>query len=113
MKRDFELLRQILLCLEADRTVREISGSSRDLVNEHVRILAEAGLVDVSDESTRMRPLLIAVRLTSFGHDFLDLARNAAIWSQVLGKLKQHQIGLSLAALQQALSKASLAAAGL
>src|SRR5689334_12116224 len=113
MKRDFDLLRQILLCLEADRTVREISSPSRDSVGEHVRLLAESGFIDVVDESTRMRPLLVAQRLTSSGHDFLDVARNESVWSRVRAQLKEHEISLSLSALQQALSKAALVAAGL
>lgn len=113
MKRDFELLRQILLCVEADRTVRDIPGNSRDLINEHVRLLAEAGLIDVVDESTRMRSLVVAQRLTSSGHDFLDVARNLTVWSRVRDQMKDHEIGLPISTLQQTLSKACMAAAGI
>lgn len=113
MKRDLALLRQILLCVEADRTIREVTANSRDAVNEHVRLLAEAGFIDVTDESTRVRSLLVAQRLTSAGHDFLNAARNDEVWADVQQCLSDRNISLSLSALEKALCKAGLEAAHL
>ena len=96
MQRDMNLIRDILLAVEAsDEDPRgmidlDIPGRSKKEVAYHVQLLGEAGLLDVRKLSTMgtdgfdCRPK----SLTWPGHDFLDAIRDDGIWSGVLDKLK-------------------------
>jgi hypothetical protein len=95
MKRDMDLVRQILLALESEpdgSTGSEltIDGYSDAQVGYHVLIMMEAGLL-VGAETTSFGsgPEAIASRLTWEGHEFLDAAREPSRWEQakkLLGK---------------------------
>ena len=93
MKRDMDLIREILLQVEeapADGHGVSLKLPEYDpkVVNYHVRLLAEADLIKArtTDHTTytSYRPL----RLTWTGHEFLDAARNERLWSKVKDLLK-------------------------
>lgn len=86
MKLDKELVREILLAVEAAPTddrgaVVEIAGRDPRAVNYHVEILTEAGLLraqeigGLGDESW-----WYVDRLTYAGHEFLDTVRDGEVW---------------------------------
>ena len=57
MKRDMELVRQILLAIEAHKDMKqkikpEIEGYSEEQIMYHVKILADAGLIEAIDVSS-------------------------------------------------------------
>ncbi|MCF6156804.1 MAG: DUF2513 domain-containing protein [Candidatus Brocadia sp.] len=57
MKRDMDLVRQILLAIEAHKDMKqkiklEIEGYSEEQIMYHVKILADAGLIEATDVSS-------------------------------------------------------------
>jgi len=88
MKRDMDLLRQILLQIEefdqgfgGDVEI-EIEGCEPHVLAEHLRLLTEAGLTEgeaIPDESSNFDHI-IPTRLTCSGHDFVDSVRDLEIW---------------------------------
>lgn len=113
MKRDMDLVRRILLAVEAcdnpwgpqDRL--KIEGYSDQMVSYHVKILSEAGLIGAQDVSGmgadgfRWFP----GTLTWDGHEFLDAARDDTRWNRAK-KLVQDKAGsLMFEALKFALTQ--------
>lgn len=87
MQRDIDLIRHILLDLEArgsytDWLDVDIEEYSPEQVDYHLELLIEAGLIRVPAsgmELSRRHPL----RLTWEGHEFLDAARSETRWQKV------------------------------
>lgn len=86
MKRDPDLVRDILLAVEASDEIPmgwidiEIEGRSQQEVAYHVQILDEAGLLTAQDLSSMSSYDWRPKRLTAAGHDFLDAVRDPKIW---------------------------------
>ncbi len=93
MKRDMDLIRELLLKLEAlpmrrsgivsitpDATEIAVPGYDVDQIDYHLSQLREAGFIDEGGA----RPMFgIGFRcLTWAGHDFLDSVRNPEIWAK-------------------------------
>lgn len=103
MKRDFDLVRKILLKLEdtqGDHPFEEltIEGYSSNQIKYHVEIMAQKGLLNLyhlqaryDDETTAYIPK----NLTWEGHEFLEAARNENIWKKALKHLQDKGSGLS------------------
>ncbi len=98
MKRNFDLVRAILLQVEHEGDPEEplitsiaVEGQDQPLTNEHVKLMIESGLLEGDCKfSTNNRILLTAVRgLTPRGYDFLDNIRNEGVWK----KIKEHITG--------------------
>jgi hypothetical protein len=94
MKRDFDLVRTILKEIEsrpAGDFIRGLSidGRTQAEVDEHVRIMIDAGLLDGQPKTMMLagyRPTFIR-GLSWHGHDFLDAARDDSIWKKVREKV--------------------------
>lgn len=87
MKRDMDVIREILLAIESlpfdgDAHEISISGRSQDVVSYHLKILHEAGLVDALDASSMDGVLILPRSLTWSGHEFLDASRDPSRWAQ-------------------------------
>ena len=85
MKRDFNLIRAILLALEENETVigfstLEIDGVTEEQVSYHVRLLFQAGLIDALDASAMNSFHWLPGLLTWDGHEFLDASRDETRW---------------------------------
>ena len=86
MTRDMELLRKILLAVAAnerplDSVMVRIAGYSSEQVGEHIRQLNEARLLEGNATmGPDRRPRWNELRLTWWGHDFIECARNETIW---------------------------------
>ena len=96
MKRDMDLVREILLRIEdapgfAPKDI-EVDGHSEASVAYHIYLLIDAGFVEGID-TTRMGsggPTGLARRMTWEGHEFLDAAREPERWGVVkkmIGKI--------------------------
>lgn len=96
MKRDMDLIRKILLAVEARTNplsfdLVEIPGHEQEEISYHVKLLGDAGYLDVYDRRTlgpegyRFAPS----NLTNAGHDFLDGIRSKAIWESAKEKLQE------------------------
>ena len=87
MKRDMELVRQILLAIEAYKDLKqdlkfEIEGYSEEQIMYHMKILADGGLIEAIDASTFEGICFIPQGLTWSGYEFLDAIRNETVWKQ-------------------------------
>lgn len=89
MKRDMDLIRAMLLQVEAHPHGRapdkiEIAGYTEEQINFHAFLLVEAGLAEGFEvtNSCSNSPEAIINRLTWTGYEFLDSARNDGIWNK-------------------------------
>jgi len=91
MRRDWDLIREILLAVENgwdgawdDAKAERLHhvAPSADAVAYHLRLLIEARLIDAIDRNTTGEDSFIVRRLTWEGHDFLDAARDEPTWKQ-------------------------------
>ena len=86
MKLQKELVREILLKLEADEGRPdgwkniEVSGFTWEQVAYHICILNEGGLVEATDLTTTDGFDWRASRLTYSGHEFVDTVRDGEVW---------------------------------
>ncbi|MER0237171.1 DUF2513 domain-containing protein [Fulvimarina sp. MAC8] len=100
MTRDMDLIREILLDFEQNEDLDgstaiagwEFGGYSKNAVEYHLALMAESGLIHTAPVNGAETSVL---RLTSFGHDFLDSIRDPAIW-QKTKDVAQNIGGLSL-----------------
>ena len=89
MKRDMELVRELLLAVETDTgdprewVEIEMPGRSRQEISYHVQLLAEGGFLEANDASSHGGYDWQAQRLTWQGHEFLDTVRDAGIWREM------------------------------
>jgi hypothetical protein len=88
MRRDFDLIREMLLAVEAHPHGRaqeiKVPGRSSAEIGYHAYLICDAGLAEGVD-MTHMGspgPEWILTSLTSEGHDFLDAARERSTWEQ-------------------------------
>lgn len=112
MKRDMDLCREILLCVEArEGSVGpeevKIDGYTTDQIGYHAKLLADAGLLEgksstgVGQNVYRFKPR----RLTWKGHEFLDAARDVSRWKQAKSIVLARVGQLSFDALKPALTQ--------
>jgi Hypothetical protein (DUF2513) len=109
MKRDVDLIRQILLDLErhgAECTLDSLRNGSSHEIDErmryHLRLCIDAGLAKEIDRTAAGSP---CVRLTCAGHEFLDICRGDDRWQAAKWIVHQQTGGLSLAVLRAVLTK--------
>jgi hypothetical protein len=109
MKRDVDLLRQLLLDIERQGTECSIdilrNGAPSDTderTRYHVRLLVDAGLAKETDRTSSGIP---CVRLTNAGYELLDLCRSGPRWREAKWVVQEHTGGLSLSILRAVLTK--------
>jgi hypothetical protein len=88
MKRDLELIRDILLFLENDKSPFDwktgIKGTEdRVKYFYHIKILTQAGFIESIDMSSKSDPDWAPISLTWQGHEFLDAAKNDNAWKKI------------------------------
>jgi hypothetical protein len=87
MKRDMDLVREVLLRIEElpfDGRFHDIAVDvqTEEEVNYHVMLLHEAGFIEAMDLSSLSGICWKPTRLTYSGHEFLDAARSDTIWQE-------------------------------
>ena len=87
MKRDMELVRDLLLKIEQlpfDGAFHDVDveGRSPDEISYHIMLLHEAGFIEAADLTTLGGVCWKPLRLTYSGHEFLDAARNDTVWTK-------------------------------
>ena len=111
MKRDMELVRELLLYFEAKPDPHMMRSDEIELpayapqnVHYHVVLMCEAGLLtcERSESSTTPSRLVDAFPfgLSWAGHEFLDAARSETLWSQARQLLKDKGLSVGLGLLQ-------------
>lgn len=108
MKRDMDLVRQILMEIEQipfDSGVHEIkvSGHSADEISYHLLLARDAGLIEAADLSGDEYVMVRAKRLTYAGHEFLDAALDHTRWAKAKETVIKNTGALTLEALKTAL----------
>jgi hypothetical protein len=109
MKRDVDLIRQILLDLErsgAECTLDSLRNGAAHEIDErtryHLRLCIDAGLAKEIDRTAAGSP---CVRLTNAGHEFLEICRGDERWQAAKWMVHQQTGGMSLAVLRAVLTK--------
>ena len=102
MQRNLELIREILLRVEAIEKLRgipdlEIEGFAEKEVVYNLDLCIQAGLVDgrVHIGADGYYYISGLNGLTWGGHDFLDSARDTTLWSQAKGEAKKKGLEFS------------------
>ena len=88
MKRDMDLIRDLLIALEAEyetntfstQSLPEIGSYSPKVVLAHFNILKTAGFIDRYHDAYGVGPKLDKHSITHAGYDFLDSVRDPEIW---------------------------------
>ncbi len=120
MKRDMDLVRQILIAMEAyehgfppaDFT---IAGYTQEVIGHHVWLMEQAHLITalVSTAYGDQSPNALPVTITWAGHDFLAAVRNDTVWAKVKTQLKDRGVALPFTLLQDLAIKILAAHIGL
>lgn len=86
MKRDMDVVREILLALEDGRDTishnHPVAGHDLEVVLYHVKVMAQGGLIRYAQLNDRLG-YAVGTEVTWAGHDFLDSVRDPAIWKKV------------------------------
>ncbi len=105
MKRDWALLRDILLRLEekpdlrGGALLRQFPGYDPEMVAYHTHLLRQAGLTERTFMEDRDSPsLCLCCNLTWAGHELLDAIRDEATFNRIMAVLKDERVGLTAAA---------------
>ena len=104
MKRDMDLVREILIAIERSEDGNlnfDALGYERQQVYLHIELMKEHGLVDAmiaqANDGPKHEILMCKIeRLTWDGHDFLDKIRDESIWEQAKRKCFNEIGGLSI-----------------
>jgi len=113
MKRDWELIRGILLQAEAAPAgthlqVLEAENDKTTLaeVLEHIQLLVDANLLEatVVPGGGPGQGGFIIHRVTWQGHDFLNEAKNDAVWKKVMNQVKEKGGSVSMMVLKEMVS---------
>ncbi|MCT7647624.1 DUF2513 domain-containing protein [Aliarcobacter butzleri] len=97
MKRDLELIRNIMIYLEENlQPSKEINSTdlpfynendeNYQLMSEHLKLIIENGYIEVIKTPIKGFTLFSITRITTKGYDFLDALRNEKVWNQVKEK---------------------------
>jgi hypothetical protein len=108
MKRDMDLIRRILLDIEAQEDPEEdieldSGGKSEQVIQYHLHLLYDGGFINAHEIS----PMTAAANwyqplgLTWKGHEFLDDIRNDTVWNKTKEKVGAQVGTVSLAVLQE------------
>jgi hypothetical protein len=118
MKRDLDLIRRILLAVEARQETEQpfsvsINGYSQEQICYHIRLLAEAGLLRAVDYSGNGPPNWQAQSLTWGGHDWLDATRSDTVWHKVKATVRDKGVSLTFELAKQLAASYTATALGL
>ena len=111
MKRDMDLVRDILLAYEMNGHFPNfdecLKGYSTEEVEYHINLMLNAGLLEalfVPNSLNARMGIPYGYRMTWDGHDFLDAARDETRWKKAKGIMKQIG-GATLEILKQILTQ--------
>ena len=81
MRRDMDLIREILMATEANRDI-DTTGFSAEEVWNHVRLLKQGGYIDALVAAHQPPFPFKIFALTWDGHEFLDAMRDDTLWKK-------------------------------
>lgn len=94
MKRDMDLIREILLKIESSNENGEfsINGYSDDVIEYHLKLLRDAKFID--DYTVNIIGEITTGQLTWEGNDYLDKVRDNSTWSKTKNIIKEKGLPL-------------------
>ena len=102
MKRDLDLVRQILIAMESGEhgfvgDTFTIEDYSDEQIGYHVFLMADAGLISALDATTISdeSPSAIPKSITWAGHDFLDSVRDETVWKKACSMVINPTVGVA------------------
>ena len=100
MKRDWDLIRKILLQVESlgdtQSQIEGVEGMDAENVSYHINLMVEAGLVIGDCTQGLDGPLRCSASLLTWaGHEFLDKIRSAGVWNKVKAMAREKGLSLS------------------
>jgi len=108
MRRDWELIREILIKLEeipeqeGKLMPGEINGYDAEIVSYHFKILYEAGLIEAEIvKALGIKPFYYAKSLTWLGHELLDSIRKITVWNKIKERIRQRGLDLTFDVLKE------------
>ncbi len=112
MKRDFDLVRYLLLYIEQSPAGKStgrltVENYNTEVVSEHMKLLIEEKFLEGSSHLTGSGIRYVVHGLTWKGHDFLDNARNDTVWKKVMADAEKKGMSLSMSVLNGLLTKAA------
>lgn len=124
MKRDLDLIKEILLKVEAYPVGRslsriEVEGYKQDVISEHIRLLQESNYIDVdlltspSSHGVNQVDGYSINRLLNDGHDFIANAKSESVWTKAKSLVKEKGIDVSLAVFKAVLAKVTMQELGI
>ena len=121
MKRDMNLVREVLLALESESSGfaqehLQVEGYNNEQIGYHTLLLLDAGFVEGQRITTydSDSPSAIVTRITWAGHEFLDAARDKGRWNEALRIVQEKGGGaVTVGVLTQMLSALAKQAVGL
>lgn len=110
MKRDMELIRELLLRIEAEHDTRSISGFTTDEIKYHKSLLIESalaeGVVLPNHSSSSGIPADVHIRkLTWDGHNFIDAITSDSNWQTVKELIRESGKQITLETVKAAILK--------
>jgi hypothetical protein len=111
MKRDMDLVREILIEMEkrpasTPNTPITLTGHTADEITYHLGLMHEAGLIHAIDASSLDGEAWLPVNILWDGHEFLDAARSDTVWKKAKETVLKNTGALTIDALKVALSMA-------
>ena len=108
MKRDMDLIRQMLLKIEEhpydlDWVELKFEGHSPEEISYHVMLLAQAGLIEADNLSTLGGPQWKAKSLTWQGQEFLEASKDEGRWNKTKKLVKEKGGGMVFEVLKTSL----------
>lgn len=104
MKRDWDVIRQVLIDIEALREEDrhsfgyglgdEHEGEDKDKSGQAL-LLWKAGFIVAADAGTMAGPAILAPELTWQGHDLLDTLRSKPVWERIKTTAKEKGLELT------------------
>jgi hypothetical protein len=87
MKRDFDLIRRIMIDVESIPAYGQKQNFSYDgydslTINQHIALLIEAGLIKGSIHEANVKSTVLVDDLTWAGHDFLNATKDETLWTK-------------------------------
>lgn len=120
MKRDIELVREILLWATSQEVASvnrnpDIPGYTETQIAHHVYLMKQASLVEAAELNAMGvdGPIAILLRPTWAGHDFVDAARNKTVWGMAKTKVLSSGASFTFDILKDVLSVAARGALGM
>ena len=106
MKRDADLIRQLLLAIEHQSEpfeTKDVSILDYDAAQTayHAALVADTGFIEGTEVSTMGGPNFHVRRMTSAGHDFLEAVRDPAVWQAVGERISAAGGGFDLEAVKE------------